>query len=156
MSEIRILFVCTANICRSPMAAGMFRNICEKAGRRDIAVDSAGVDAIPGQGASFEAMELMLRNGVHLTSHASKPLDDDLVASASLIVCMAAHHRDAILAQWPEAVGKTRLLLSFNGHDNDLDDPIGGTYASYLACLEKMRPALQGLFQLVAQSPHNN
>ena len=133
------------------MAAGLFRRMLEKAGRNDVEVDSAGVDAVNGQWASGEAMEVMLRNGVNITAHKSKAVDAELVASSDIIVCMEDRHRSAILARWPDASGKTRLLLELSGKEGDLKDPIGGAYSGYVACLDLIRPALECLMGRIGQ-----
>ena len=153
MGKHNILFVCTANICRSPMAAAFFLDLCKKAGRTDVNVDSAGISAVSGTWASFEAIELMLRNGVNMTAHTSKSLDASLIEWADLIVCMAAQHQNAVVALSPKATSKTRLLLEFSDASGDLPDPFGGTYEYYVACLEKMQPALQGLLVHITGKP---
>ena len=125
-----VLFVCTGNTCRSPMAEALCRrrladrlgvelNALEAAGYRVI---SAGLAAEPGAGAASEAAKAVAALGATLESHRSRPLTTELIQAADFIVAMTGNHLDAILHHHPEAAGRARLL---DPSGFDVDDPIG-------------------------------
>lgn len=128
----RILFVCTGNTCRSPMAGGIARRWVQEKGWSHVEVRSAGTAAIPGAPASVGAIRAAERHGLDLSSHASTPLDRSLVEWADLILTMGAHH-----AHWVGAEGggdKVALLRSFASDGDDrggVADPVGGDDARY-------------------------
>lgn len=120
-----IVFVCTGNICRSPMAEYLARHQLGDDTAWDIR--SAGVATGAGMPASQQGVIVMDELGISTREHASQPLSRELVDDAALIVCMSQSHVNAIAGQFPDASGRVYLLKSFGttgGHD-DVDDPIG-------------------------------
>lgn len=127
-----ILFVCTANICRSPMAAGLMRDRIAKAGL-DAAVQviSAGVWAEPGSRASTNATAILRQRGIDLAEHRSQPLTHALLKEAGIILVMEEAHRRSIFYMAPEVLSKVYLLTEMAGGHADVADPFGGTMAEY-------------------------
>ncbi len=138
---MHVLFVCTGNSCRSPMAEVYFSSLCSRPGCVAITVSSAGTAAWPGMPASRAAIATMAELGLELRSFRSTRLTTGLADSADLIVAMSDAHRRAVLALAPAAADKTRLLLG----DADVPDPFGGSVADYRAVFSVMRPALTRL-----------
>lgn len=136
-----IAVVCTGNTCRSPMAETLLRDILQhRFGHEDVArVVSAGVAAGRGSGASPQAVEVMGQQGLDLTGHASRPLDDSLVSMADLVLTMTRRHRDAILAAWPNRAGRVFTLRRDGG---DITDPVGMPVDVYQACADQLRQEL--------------
>lgn len=129
-----ILFVCSGNTCRSPMAEGILRDfLIDKYGDR-VVVKSAGTLGIVNSPAASMAIQVCRELEVDISGHLSQGLTPELVAEADLILCMAYHHKSDVLALFPEARSKTYLLKEFaQSADTNLevDDPIGGSYTVY-------------------------
>ncbi len=149
LASLMILFVCTGNTCRSPMAEALCRQlIAQRLGcgvdelpQNGVVVMSAGVAAMLGGRASPEAVRVMCGSGVDLDRHESQPVTSQLVKHADYILAMTRSHRQAILSEWPEAADRTHLLC----HDrNDIPDPIGGPLELYQQCADRMRQELLG------------
>ncbi len=145
LSTVRILFVCTGNTCRSPMAAGLAASILaermsckpsELAGR-GVLVQSAGTSGGSG-GASSLAIEIMTRRGIDLSAHASTALTAEIVQQADYIFAMTGEHRERILQMDPTAESKVKLLLE----DEDVRDPIGNDVEAYERCAEIIQRGL--------------
>jgi len=131
---VGILFVCTGNTCRSPMAAGVMRGLLRRAGLEGtVEVDSAGTAVrAAGQPASPLAIEAAARRGLDIAAHRSRPLAaGDLVRFAHPLA-MAEVHLAALRALAPAGLaGRPRLLLS-----HDVADPYGGTARDYERALD--------------------
>ena len=137
-----VAIVCTGNTCRSPMAETLLREMIRKRfGHEDaIRVVSAGLAAAPGALASSQAVEVMGRRDLDLTGHAARPLSDDIVHLADVILTMTEGHRRAILAAWPQLNDRVFPLRSDGG---DVADPVGGPVSLYVQCAEQIESELQ-------------
>ena len=137
----KILFVCTGNMCRSPMAQILFQNLIAKEpwlGSAGIEVDSAGTRVSRG-GASPDAVQVMREHGLDLSSFRSKPVEGKLVEWADLILAMEADHAREIVARYPEARTKTSLLSVYAGEDGGVPDPIGCGIEAYRQCAASLK-----------------
>ena len=152
-----VLFVCTGNVCRSPMAQGLFADLVR--GRRDIEVSSAGIGAVGGQAPSPYAIEVMAELGIDIRNIRSKPLMADLVRRADFIFVMTYGHLDSMLLLFPSAAEKTFLLREFETEEpvmeREVSDPIGQSRETYRACRDQIRAALPRLLDLVLRSTHD-
>jgi len=135
----KIVFVCTGNTCRSPMAEGLFkRRLAERLRcavdelpARGFVVTSAGISALVGDPATAESADALREFGVDLSGHRSRPASADLVARADDLIAMTRSHLFTLASKYPALGGSLRLLC---GMDGDLDDPIGGGPDVYRAC----------------------
>jgi len=149
-----VLFVCTGNICRSPIAEGLFRRLLGN--RKDIEVGSAGVHAVRGQPPSTHAIEVCAEEGVDIRELRSQPLTSALINRASHIFAMTGAHVEAISMLFPNASDKTFLLREFEetGATSWLDvpDPIGLGRDVYITCAQTIKNALPSVLAFVEES----
>jgi len=130
----RVMFVCTGNTCRSPMAEGGLEKLLENQGIEDIVVCSSGTAAASGFPATTYAIEAARIWDADITGHRSQPLTPELIQNADLILAMTSSHCREVINLEPSAESKTYLLRNYpepgcNGEG--VDDPIGGSLDMY-------------------------
>jgi protein-tyrosine-phosphatase len=128
---MKVLFVCSGNICRSAMAAEYFRHRAAQSGLSHIVVDSAGTLDINGSPASPEAVEVLSEIGVDLSAHRSRGIRASDLQTADLVVAMTRDHLEELAHRFPHGDGERMILRSFEQGSRadpdapDLEDPIG-------------------------------
>ena len=148
-----ILFICTGNVCRSPMAEALFRRAA--AGRGEFRVFSAGLGAVDGQPPTAHSVAAMRELGMDISGQRSRMLTADLVRQADYIFGMTHSHVDAIALLYPPAAEKTFLLREFDDtleeFEKDISDPIGGTYEVYENCRDQIEQGIASLLKFMEQ-----
>ena len=134
---MKVLFICSGNICRSPMAAAYFSHRAASEGLADVEVDSAGTLGIRNAHASEEAIEAMAEIGVDLTEHRSKGIKAKNLTGTDITVAMAYEHLEYLALRHPEGEDERFLLRAFDSsprpdpNPRDLTDPIGHSLTFY-------------------------
>ena len=136
-----ILVVCTANICRSPVAAALLKDRLQRSGREDWSVGSAGTWATAKRGASHNSQIVMEQYGHDISSHIARMVDKSLVEEADLVLCMEEGHVEALMVEFPAQSHKIYPITAMSGAVYSVDDPYGGSLIEY----QKMAAELAGI-----------
>ncbi|MEU9994659.1 low molecular weight protein-tyrosine-phosphatase [Streptomyces sp. NPDC050848] len=153
----RVCFVCTGNICRSPMAESVFRARVEEAGLADtVEVDSAGTGGWHEGDAADPRTVAVLEDHGYTSGHSARQFRASWFPALDLVVALDEGHLRALrrLAPTPEDAAKVRLLRSYDPAAEDLDvpDPYYGGTDGFEECLEMVEAASEGLLAAVRES----
>ena len=175
---MRVHFVCTGNICRSPMAEYLLRAELEERDCNGVEVDSSGTWASDGQPATSSAVDTLAALGVDLGPHRARSFDPDFVEAADIVVVMTSVHEREVLEVSPRAAPKLVLLKelaemkaaagSLDGSDAvtrlevllgatrperrralDVDDPMGLPVTAYERCANELKMGVEALAEVL-------
>ncbi len=169
MKKMKVLFICTGNTCRSPMAEGIMADMAKKT-KSDIHIEtvSAGIYTISNSGPSSNAVEVMKERNIDISGHSSKRVSEELISDVDLVLTMTASHKAQIydifahiepkvytLGEMAEEVMETDHESHFNTDkeeglqleqelsEYDISDPFGGSIQTYRECANQIESALK-------------
>jgi len=147
--EMRILFVCTGNTCRSPMAQAMFQKMLDDEGAEDVFVSSAGTAVYEPDVASPKAVQVMNERGLDISGHKSRQIQDEDVQMSDYIVVMTENQYNLLIDLYPNYADKIYKLASFSGTDKDIYDPFGKGIEEYRKCAEQIHTYLEKMYEKI-------
>ncbi|HHY79002.1 MAG TPA: ribose 5-phosphate isomerase B [Thermoanaerobacter sp.] len=148
---MKVLFVCTGNTCRSPMAEGLF-NDKAKAFGKDFEAKSAGVFAPEGFPASQEAIEVLKQDyNIDISNHRSKSLRRQDLEEADLILAMSNSHKQSILSKYPEYSNKVFTIKEFVGLEGEVKDPYGMPIEVYRETARELEDLISKIITKISQ-----
>ena len=145
-----LLFVCTGNTCRSPLAEAIARRLVEERGLHDVTVGSAGTSAWPDAPPSDGALLVAMEHGLDLGDHRARVLSPEIVADATHILTMGPHHLER--AEALGGAGKSGLLTAYGEGDmsRPISDPFGGDLEVYRATFDELTREISAVLDRVA------
>lgn len=147
---MHLLFVCTGNTCRSPLAEGIARRMISERALTDLEVSSAGTSAWPDAPASDGALLVAMEHGIDLAEHRARSLAPEIVTGSDIILAMGPHHLER--AEALGGGGKSWLLTGFVNPSaaRPVSDPFGGDLAGYRATFEELEREIASVLDRLA------
>jgi protein-tyrosine-phosphatase len=136
-----ILVICTANICRSPVATAILQDRLSKRGLEDWTVSSAGTWAVAERAASHNSQVVMAEYGHDISDHLARMVELSYLAEADLVLCMEEGHVEALTFEFPDQAHKIYPITAMAGKTYSVNDPYGQSLLEY----QKMAAELAGI-----------
>ena len=147
-----ILFVCTGNVCRSPMAAGLLQQrLVEEGLDTQYEVDSTGVWALDEHPASENAVAVMAERGINISQHIARTITAQDMSAAALILVMSREHQETLRNTWPQYAWKVHRLSEMVGKRKNVADPYRGPIEEYRECADTIAEYIERGFERILE-----
>ncbi len=148
---MKIMFICTGNICRSAMAHAMFTKLVKEK-KKKIEVYSCGIYAENGDTPTYEAIETMSEYGIDLRDHRATNIRNSNIKDMDVILCATTSHKNSVISMYPDLKEKTFTMKEYAGYpQNDLDikDPWGYGIDVYKNCAKEIQECLNKIIEKI-------
>ena len=155
-----IVYVCTGNTCRSPMAEGILRKLLADKGIEDVDVSSAGIGTLDGYPATHHAVEISLRNQIDISGHHSTRMTERLFRESNLVFALSRNHFE-FLEELSGAEDKLFMVKAFpkSNHadvEHSVEDPVGGSLEEYKTTFEEIQTEIVRALPEIIRRIHNH
>jgi len=150
-----VMFVCTGNTCRSPMAHGILQSMIEKENLKDVTVISTGTGTLDGYPVSLNSAAAAAKDGIDISQHHSTAITPELIDDADLILTMSYEHLFSVISMYPKADGKVFMLKAFPDSEPSpqltVKDPIGTDFENYMKTYNEIKAELARIWPAIRQ-----
>ena len=143
---MNILFVCTGNTCRSPMAEGFFNNYSNNSKS-----SSAGISVMPGSVVSVFSVESLKEYSIDISDHIPVQVNSIMLNDCDMVLTMTLSHQKYLRAFYPEYANKIFSISEYTGC-KDISDPYGGDINTYKKCASEIKNAVDMLIERIKQN----
>lgn len=147
---MKIMFICTGNICRSAMAHWLMKKKIEQNNIPNVEIYSSGIFAMPGDTSTDEAIEVMEEYGANLKQHRATLTRDSNIQEMDVILCMTNSHKQSLISMYPNLANKIFTLKEYVGLTEDgieIKDPWGYDIVTYRYCAAEIDACLEKLIE---------
>lgn len=145
-----VLFICTANQCRSPLAEGLLR-LQVGLDNPDWQISSAGTWAYDGTPATQNSVVVLKERGLDLSNHSSRTVNGEMIADHRLVLTMEKGHKEALRVEFPKLAGRIYLLSEMIDQVFEIADPVGRPLAEYQATARDIESILTRGFDKISR-----
>ena len=154
MIKMKIMFICTGNICRSAMAEAMLKKMLQESKKENIEVYSCGISADDGDIPTQNAIEAMAEYGIDLKNHRATNIKYSNIEKMDLILCATLSHKLFVISLYPELKDKIFTLKEYVEEKDeiygiDIKDPWGYNLETYKQCAKEIEEALKKLLEKI-------
>lgn len=153
---IHILFLCTGNLCRSPLAEGIFKHKLAERGIESMIASSAGTFAMGGNPAASHAIAVATECGIDISAHRTRHVTREMLRGADMVICAGTDHILEAGVVLEDTDGRHRLLSDFGppeGRGSDIEDPYGGSREFFKIVRDRIEQCVDGLISTLLASP---
>ena len=151
---MKMMFICTGNICRSAMAEGMMKKLVEYKNIKDMEICSCGIYAETGDYSTYNAIEAAKVYGADISNHRATNIRDSKIEEMDVILCATTSHKQNVLFLYPNLNGKVYTMKEYAGLDDygeniDINDPWGYDLNVYYNCAKEIEECLEKIVEKI-------